>query len=167
MTFELRAVLADELAAERRNAEIVIAGGAALVLLYGARETTKDVDAYFVTPEASVLRNASSRVAVKLNLPDDWLNDGAKGYFVGVTKGAMLYSSESLTVRAASTQQLLAMKLCAWRDAIDRDDARLLLSQMRGSLDEIWDAVKTFVPAHQVDKASYALQDLWDSLHAS
>ena len=79
----------------------------------------------------------------------------------------MLYSSPSLTVRAASPEQLLAMKLCAWRDAVDRDDAKLLLSQVRGSFDEIWLAVERFVPAHQVDKASYALQDLWESLHAS
>jgi Nucleotidyltransferase of unknown function (DUF6036) len=161
------AALADELNAEHRNAEIVIAGGAALVLLYGVRQTTKDVDAYFVQPEASVIRRVASRVAEKLNLPDDWLNDGAKGYFVGVTKGDLLYGSGSLTVRAASTPQLLAMKLCAWRDAIDRGDARLLLSQLHGSFDEIWDAVKPFVPAHQVDKASYALQDLWDLSHAS
>jgi hypothetical protein len=38
------AALADELNAEIRHAEVVIAGGAALVLLYGARQTAKDVD---------------------------------------------------------------------------------------------------------------------------
>ena len=35
--------LGEELKSEQQNAEMVIAGGAALVLLYGARETTKDV----------------------------------------------------------------------------------------------------------------------------
>jgi len=158
--------LGEELKNEQRNAEMVIAGGAALVLLYGARETTKDVDAYFVTPEASFIRNVAARVAEKLELPADWLNDGAKGYFLDVTKGEVLYSSVSLTVRAASTEQLLAMKLCAWRDAVDRDDARLLLSHMSGSFEEIWLAIEPFMPAHQVDKAAYALQDLWESLHA-
>ena len=161
------AALAEELNTEKQHAEMIVAGGAALVLLYGARETTKDIDAYFITPEAVVVRKAAARVAQRLDLPDDWLNDGAKGYFVGVTKGDVLYNSDSLSVQAASTQQLLAMKLCAWRDAIDRSDARLLLSQMPGSFDEIWDAIRPFVPAHQVDKASYALQDLWELLHAS
>jgi predicted nucleotidyltransferase len=66
----------------------------------------------------------------------DWLNDGAKGYLVGVTKGEVLYESRALQVRAASTAQLLAMKLAAWRDAIDRSDAKLLLSQMTGTADE-------------------------------
>lgn len=76
--------LSSELEGQPR-AEIVIAGGAALVLLFNARESTKDVDAYFVRPEASVLRGAAEVVAARLELPIDWLNDAAKGYFVGVS----------------------------------------------------------------------------------
>ena len=77
----------------------------------------------------------------------------------------MLYESNSLAVHAASTAQLLAMKLAAWRDAIDRGDAKLLLSQMTGSAEEVWSAIKPFVPLHQLDKASYAFEDLWETLH--
>lgn len=159
--------LSEELEREEQHAEIVVAGGAALVLLFRARETTKDVDAYFLRPEASAVRGAAERVAARLDLPEDWLNDSAKGYFVGLTLGEVLYESTSLVVRAASTAQLLAMKLAAWRDAVDRADAKLLLSQMRGSATEIWDAVKPFVPAHQLQKASYALEDLWEAAHGT
>jgi hypothetical protein len=162
---EAFAALSDELVVRGRQAEIVIVGGAALVLLFGNRESTKDVDAYFVKPEASVLRAAAGAVADRLDLPADWLNDGAKGYFVGITIGEVLYESDALTVRAASAAQLLAMKLAAWRDAIDRDDAKLLLSQMAGSSDSIWATVKPFVPPGHVDKASYAFEDLWETLH--
>lgn len=104
-------------------------------------------------------------VAERLDLPRDWLNDGAKGYFVGVSTGEVLYDSPALIVHAASTAQLLAMKLAAWRDAIDRADAQLLLSRMTGSADEIWRAVVQFVPPNQGDKASYAFEDLWESMH--
>jgi hypothetical protein len=159
------AALSNELARDGSRAEIVVVGGAALVLLFGARESTKDVDAYFVKPEASVMRKAAEAVASHLDLPSDWLNDGAKGYLVGVTTGEVLYESSTLTVHAASTAQLLAMKLAAWRDAIDRSDAKLLLSQMVGSRDEIWSATKPFVPPNQLDKASYAFEDLWETLH--
>jgi len=159
------AALSEELARHRQQAEIVVVGGAALVLLFSARESTKDVDAYFVRPEASVLRNAAEAVADRLDMPGDWLNDAAKGYLVGVTTGDLLYESQALTVRAASIAQLLAMKLAAWRDAIDRDDARLLLSRMTGSADEIWSAIKPFVSPHQLDKASYAFEDLWETVH--
>src|SRR6185436_10072231 len=88
--------LADEFSRRDERAQIVIAGGAALVLLFDARQTTKDVDAYFVRPDASIIRTAVAAVADHLNLPEDWLNDGAKAYFVGVTMGSPLYESESL-----------------------------------------------------------------------
>jgi hypothetical protein len=154
-----------ERAGER--AEIVVVGGAAVVLLFEARETTKDVDAYFFLPDAARVRAAAARVAERLELPEDWLNDGAKGYLVGVTRGEILYESPFLVVHAASLAQLLAMKLAAWRDAVDRDDARLLLARMPGSAADVWQVVKPFVPPHQIDKASYAFQDLWEAMHGT
>ena len=159
--------LATELARLGERAEMAIAGGAALVLLFDARLTTKDVDAYFIAPEASLIREAAARVAAELGLPEDWLNDGAKGYFVGISNGETLYDSSSLVVRAVSAPQLLAMKLAAWRDAIDRADARLLLAQMKGPAAEVWAMIERFVPRHEIDKASYAFDDLWDSIYGS
>jgi len=60
--------LSDELGRHGRRAEIVVVGGAALVLLFRARESTKDVDAFFVTPEASVIRKAAEAVADRHHL---------------------------------------------------------------------------------------------------
>lgn len=160
-------VLSAELAHDGEQGEIVVVGGAALVLLFEARETTKDVDACFLMPDASHVRAIASRVAQRLDLPDDWLNDGAKGFLVGVTRGDLLYESPFLVVRAASLAQLLAMKLAAWRDVLDRDDAKLLLSRMPGSAADVWEIVEPLVPRHQIDKASYAFQDLWEALHGA
>jgi len=157
------AALSEELAALGERAQIAITGGAALVLLFNARQTTKDVDAYFVQPDPPRIREAAARVSRALDLPEDWLNDGAKGYFVAISEGEIVYESPTLTVRAVSLEQLLAMKLAAWRDAVDRADARLLLSKMQGSRDEIWPRIEPFVPRSHVDKASYAFDDLWDS----
>ena len=162
---EAFAALSDELERRERRGEIVVVGGAALVLLFRARESTKDVDAYFVHPLAAEIREAAAAVANQLELPSDWLNDSAKGYLVGITTGDVLYESASLVVRAASTVQLLAMKLAAWRDAVDRSDAKLLLSELNGSAEQIWSTVKPFVPPGQLDKASYAFEDLWETLH--
>lgn len=159
--------LSEELERQGSEGEIVVVGGAALVLLYGARESTKDVDAFFIKPQASVLRTAAAAVANRLDLPAEWLNDGAKGYLVGLTIGETLHASPRLIVHAASMSQLLAMKLSAWRDAIDRGDARLLLSHMSGTADEIWERVKVFIPTHQLDKAAYAFEDLWETLRGS
>ena len=159
--------LSEELERGNKRAQIIVVGGAAIVLLFRARDSTKDVDAYFVRPEAAEIRAAVEAVASRLELPSDWLNDGAKGYLVGVTVGAVLYESEHLEVRAATATQLLAMKLAAWRDAVDRSDAKLLLSEMEGSAEQIWSVVKQFVPPHQLDKASYAFEDLWETVRGS
>ncbi len=159
--------LSEELVGLDDRAEIVVVGGAALVLLFGARETTKDVDVFFVRPSAAKFREAAGRVAQRFNLPDDWLNDAAKGFLVGLTEGAILYESPYLLARAVSVAQLLAMKLAAWRDAIDRDDAKLLLSRMSGSSEAVWAAVEPLVPQGQLDKAWYAFQDLWESVHGT
>lgn len=116
-------------------------------------------------PDPPALREAAVQVARKLELPEDWLNDGAKGYFTVISEGEVVHESPSLLVRAVTTEHLLGMT--AWRDAIDRGDARLLLSQLSGSAEEIWLRVEPFVPRAYVDKASYAFDDLWDSMYGN
>ena len=51
--------------------------------------------------------------------PEDWLNDGAKGYLVSISDGPILFSAPGIEARAPSLEQLLAMKLSAWRDDLD------------------------------------------------
>ncbi len=160
---EALAVLASEIGEEENLHELVIAGGAALVLLYGARESTKDVDAARVD---SVIRDAARQVASRLDLSEDWLNDGAKGYVHGVALGDVVYQAKGLIVRTLAPKQLLAMKLCAWRDDVDIDDARLLLSKIEGSGEQVWEQVEPhLVPGREL-KARYAFEDLWESKHA-
>ena len=60
------------------------------------------------------LRAAAASVAHSLGLPEDWLNDGAKGYLQGLAPGELLFSTAGLVVRTVAPQQLLAMKLSAW-----------------------------------------------------
>ena len=157
--------LSAELAARNERAKILVTGGAAMVLLFDARESTTAVDAYFVQPEAHVLHDAIAAVAQKLGLPANWLNEDAKEYLVGITFGEVLHLSESLEVLAASRVQLLAMKLSAWRDAVDRADAKLLLGDMDGRAEEIWAQVKRFIPEREMTKASFAFRDLWEDLY--
>jgi hypothetical protein len=144
--------------------ELWIVGGAALVLLYEARDTTKDVDAFALDPTSSAeLRAAAVAVASQLGLPEDWLNDGAKGYLHGLAPGEVLLEARGLLVRSVAPHQLLAMKLCAWRDDLDVSDARLLLSKLSGDRDYVWRQVEPYlVPGRQL-KAQYAFEDLWEA----
>ena len=142
--------------------ERVIAGGAALVLLYGARASTRDVDAVF---SDVAVRDAARRIADRLDLPADWLNDGVKGFLHGLALGDVVMETPALIVRTIAPKQLLAMKLCAWRDDLDIADARLLLSKIPGDREQVWQQAKPYVVPGRELKARYAFDDLWESEH--
>jgi hypothetical protein len=135
-----------------------------MVLLYDARDSTKDVDAFSLDPDtARALRTAGAAVASQLQLPDDWLNDGAKGYVQGLAPGQVLLELPGLVVRSAAVPQLLAMKLSAWRDDLDVADARLLLSRIPGDREAVWGQVEPHVVPGRELKARYAFDDLWEA----
>lgn len=160
--------LAAELPAVGKPLELVVVGGAALVLLYDARETTRDVDGFVLPSSAApLLRAAAERVAASLHLPADWLNDGAKGYVHGWAPGEAILKTPSVVVTTLAPQQLLAMKLSAWRDDLDIADARLLLSKLDGDHEAVWRLIEPhLVPGREL-KARYAFEDLWEARHAS
>ena len=102
-----------------------------------------------------------------LDLPENWLNDGAKGYLNGVLPGKVLLDRPSLLVRALAPQQLLAMKLSAWRDDVDIADARVLLRDLMGDRPKVWGMVELFLVPGRELKAKYAFDDLWESERGS
>jgi hypothetical protein len=68
-----------------------------------------------------------------------------------------------LIVHSLAPQQLLAMKLMAWRDDQDVADARLLLMKLHGSREEIWRLIeKHLLPGREL-KSKYAFEDLCDA----
>ena len=68
--------------------ELLLVGGADMVLAYNARLSTHDVDAIILSPrQVEVVRSLAQQVAIEQNLPEEWLNDGAKGYLVGRSLG--------------------------------------------------------------------------------
>jgi hypothetical protein len=104
---------------------VFVVDGAAMAVAYDARRATVDVDAVF-SPLAEV-RSAARRVAARLGLDEDWLNDGAKAFIPGPDPDRInVYEAEHLQVAVASPRFLLAMKLLAARVERDQDDIRTL-----------------------------------------
>jgi hypothetical protein len=57
------------------------------------------------------------------------------------------------------------MKLSAWRDDVDINDAARLLEEIEGGRDEIWREVERYlIPGNEL-KAQYAYADLWELRH--
>ena len=158
-----------QLAVEQgHKVEVVIVGGALMVLAYDARPSTRDVDVAIIDPHAAgYVRSLAVRVASEFGWPEDWLNDGAKGYLVGLSSGPVIFAAAGIEALSPSLAQLLAMKLSAWRDDVDVADARRLLQEMPADRDreQIWQSVSPYLVPGSELKAEYAFSDLWEDIH--
>lgn len=110
--------------------EVHIFGGAAMVLAFNSRESTRDVDAVFA-PDTQVL-DAAREVAVEMRLPKSWLNNQASSYVSGVAgRGKPVFDHPNLRVMITPIEHLLAMKVRAARAVRDADDVRVLLRELK------------------------------------
>lgn len=146
--------------------KLVVAGGAVMVLRYRARASTKDVDAVFVEPDrAATVRELACQVAEEFGWEPDWLNDGVKG-FIGEAppEGELLLRGPGVEVVSATVEQMLATKLSAFRDAVDREDAVTLLRDLSQDKDQVWSLVSRHLRKNDI-KACYAFDEIWEELH--
>ena len=64
-----------------------------------------------------------------------------------------------------SVAQLLAMKLCAWRDDLDVSDAKRLVGELEGTQKAIWQMIEPYLQPGCELKAKYAFTDLWEAIN--
>lgn len=99
-------------------AEIVLIGGAAVLINYGFRDTTYDIDA--IIQASSSMKDAINRVGDELGLPNGWLNSDfthTKSYSPKLVEFSQYYRTFSnvLRIRTVSGEYLIAMKLMSGR----------------------------------------------------
>ena len=141
-----------------------------MVLGYDARKSTQDIDALFLPPpEGRVVRAWAMIIARENGWPDNWLNDAAKVYLTGLSDGPVLLQAPGIEARQPAIEQLLAMKLCAWRDDVDIADASRLLTALEPTRDraEVWQRIVPYLVPGRELKAQYAFEDLWESLYGN
>jgi hypothetical protein len=150
--------------------DLMLLGGGVMVLEFEARLSTRDLDVVILPPsEPATVRQWAATVAVERGWTPDWLNDAAKGFVIGAAHGPTIFEAPGIRVIRPATEQLLAMKLCAWRDDVDIADARRLLKEMSGSynVDEAWSKIAPFLQPGRELTAKYAFDDLREELHGS
>jgi hypothetical protein len=155
--------LDQELAATGSKGELYLVGGAVMCLVFEARESTNDLDAFF--KPVRVVRQAAARMAADLGLDDDWLNDAVKGYLSTNADFNDYLELPNLRVLTASAAYLLAMKCLAMRlgeEFQDEQDVRFLLRYLNITRYEAAvEVVARYYPIERVpQKTLYALEEI-------
>ena len=143
--------------------EIVLFGGAAMLLAHKARVSTKDVDAIFV-PKADVYA-AAAEVTREYGAPEGWLNDAVKGFLSDKAETRPLLDLPHLKVFVAAPEYLLAMKCMSMRIGKDETDIRDIRFLMRhlglNRADAVLDIVEKYYPRNQIQpKTRFAVEEL-------
>jgi hypothetical protein len=150
--------------ADGQSIELLVVGGGIMVMEFGSRLSTRDLDGVVTNSVDPVkVRQYAQVLASEKNWPLDWLNDGAKGFLIGVTVATMIFSAPGIQVFRPAFEQLLAMKLCAWRDDVDVADARRILQELSADREAVWTLVQPFLQPGKELKARYALDDLLEN----
>lgn len=161
-------LLNTELHKQGITGEICIVGGAAMVLAFGSRRSTRDIDALVMAP--SDIRLAAERVAEAYGIPAGWLNDGAKGFAsrrnVEVCE---LLQLSNLRVVAPPAEYVLAMKCISARmglDEHDKEDTKTLIRRLGlRSAQEVMHIVAQYYDASRIPaKTQYFVQEVCDEL---
>jgi hypothetical protein len=108
------------------------------------------------------IREAVASVAAKEGLPDDWLNDGAKGFIYSDPETILLERYVGLEVYIPTLDYLLAMKIIAGRQR-DIADARALIVHLDlQSPQEVLDILRKYIPEQYFTiKVQYIVEDLF------
>ena len=102
----------------KMSAEIILIGGASILINYGFREMTYDMDA--IIKSSGAMKDAINAVGDRLGLPVGWLNTdfvNTNSYTPRLVEYSKYYKTFAniLQIRTVSAEYLVAMKLMAGR----------------------------------------------------
>lgn len=121
--------------------EIVAVGGAAMVLM-GAKEQTKDIDAVSKIPDH--LKGLIDQIGQEADAPSDWLNDALHGFGeLPEDKRQTLWSGNNLTVVGPTKEFQLYLKAESARYEKDLDDVLALTRSLGMTLPEVQSMYKS------------------------
>jgi hypothetical protein len=141
--------LGEKLAARGVTGEILIVGGAYMLLVLRNREATRDIDAYF-DKDRDAIREAVAEVARERALPGDWLNDAVKGFMRTKPRRTDLWASyPGLNLYVPDPEYIFAMKAEAARvGTSDIDDLKALIKKLKiADVQAALTVVERYVPS--------------------
>lgn len=158
---ELFEILNLKLKEQGEIGEVGLVGGAVMCIVFNARASTKDVDAIF--EPASVIRRLANQIARAEGLPEDWLNDAAKGFLVPNFVRNEILNLSNLRVWAPDARYMLAMKCISARwDSSDRDDVDFLCKQLKLKRSaQVFSIIESYYPKNRIPaKTKFFIEEL-------
>ena len=158
-------LLNDELMEQAVMGELYLVGGAVMCIAFEARQSTKDVDAYF--KPAGTIRAAARRIASTTGDPENWLNDAVKGYMSDKGDFNPYLELSNLRVLTSTPEYLLAMKCLSMRlgeEFFDEQDVRFLIRYLNVSAyADVLSIIGHYYPLDKFpQKTMYALEEILD-----
>lgn len=173
-TLEKAFHLLGELAEERGiELEICVYGGSAMLLAYGSRKATKDVDATLNPRKEG--KQLAAIVGKRLGLHEDWLNEDVR-QFLGPDsregRRKLDLKIPGLKTFIVTANYLLAMKAIACRRPLpgyrgDQEDLLFLIRKLEiNSIDDIQKRLDRFFPDEIIREENHqVLQSLIKEAH--
>lgn len=158
---KLFVALNEELRKKDVIGEVGLCGGAVMCLVFQTRQATKDVDAIFAP--ARQLREAARAVSGAFDVPADWLNDAAKGYFFSEPPRIPVLNLSHLRIWAPGPDYMLAMKCFSARfDSHDRDDVKFLIRHLKLKKSaQVFKIIKQYCPKGRIPaKTQFFVEEL-------
>ena len=118
----------------KSSVDIILIGGAAMILHYGASRTTRDIDVLVLRGDTSSLKAAIKTVAQNRHLNEDWMNDAAKGFadiFPSDFYHRLIpleYQFQNIRLYIIGRAEQIALKIIALREQ-DLEDLESLLTE--------------------------------------
>jgi hypothetical protein len=160
-------LLNDKLAVLGAHGEILLVGEVAMRLVHEARDMTKDIEALY--EPNPLIQNLALKIAHQEGLPEDWLNDAAKGFVGPNAPQEKFLSLGALDILAVSGEYLLAMKMASSRyGEADANDIIFLLDKLGlKNAEEAIELLLKFFPKNQIlPKTQYLLDEAFEMIKA-
>jgi hypothetical protein len=144
--------------------ELSLYGGAVFTLVYGSRESTRDVDGLIRPSEAA--EPLIAQVAREQNLPSDWLNADVQQFLAPREEKRVWTDADfgpGLRITLPTAAYLLVLKLRACRSPLpgfagDEEDIRFLLRRLRPkSVEQVSAVFERFFPGEAPGERAEAL----------
>ncbi len=152
--------------------DLAIYGGAALSISFDLRQATRDVDAV-IRGNAAYVRKLIAQVAAENAWPEDWLNDGVKGFLSAgevlvLMEQFMAQDGTGLRVFLPSAEYIFAMKCMAMRldgGAQDVHDIRALGRILDiSSYAQALEILDSFYPVAKIPaKVAFGLEEIFSA----